>query len=271
MATALVRATVEKILVVYNGDPNDAAMRDKLEALEKKIAETEKKVAALQAEVDGGNTAKKGALTQAKRRLARQKKKRQAKEPDKDNALVATLRYPRSGSSSVLATRAFDLESKKEKVLEGGFLDTGLLKEVIQGETGLTVHITDRDKRNRVWVFIRKVLGAIFGSLIGADIGKISEVVVASTATEVAGSLQSAVVGSDQDRIETVAQSKEVRIKIGRGGIEVENPSDDIRFEGGLLTLKLTAPNDLSIGDDEEIAKGDPNGHVVLRLTQEAP
>lgn len=283
MANGLLRATIVSVGVEYNGDPNDADIREDLARIDRDIEDAEAKVSQLQQAADAGDASKKGPLTKARTKLAELQQERKKKEPEKDNTIVASLHYPRSGTSAVLAAKPADLPSGRYLNLSGtpGFLDSGLLKEVVHGETIFSISITDRDKKSPFWVFIRKVLGAIFSTVTKGAIGGISEVVVSSTASEVAGGIKGALVGTDKDRVETVAKSKEVKIGIGAQGVDILNQGPGISYQNGVLTLDLVTPKEFSLGNEvkneggevkvveKKIAKGTPNGRISLRLSLE--
>jgi hypothetical protein len=56
---------------------------------------------------------------------------------EKNNAIVATLKYPRSGAPSVVSSFPVNLKSGVEISFTGDFFERGLFKEEVQGETEL--------------------------------------------------------------------------------------------------------------------------------------
>jgi hypothetical protein len=66
---------------------------------------------------------------------------------DKRNALMASLKYPRSGAPSVTSGQHFDLTNNVPlKPDQTDFFQCGIFKEEVQDETILQVKLTDTDE-----------------------------------------------------------------------------------------------------------------------------
>ncbi len=278
MGNALIRASVAGLEVLFNGDRGDDQLRLEIEAKKKRLGKKIKRVQGkLEEARKKGDDEKESRL---ERRLQELGSKLKTLTPPKDNALAATLTYPRSGSSQVVSVRTFDLESGKAAKLPDtdDFLKSGLFKELVQGETTLQLAVTDKDSRNRFLLFFRTVAASVFGELADDVIDGISEVVVSSTADELSSLVSDKIEGSSDTEKETVvAKSSKVELRIGAAGeLTVSNADGKkIRFEDGLLTLALKAPKRLKTKDGSEgqqaefLEKGAANGSVVLKLCAE--
>lgn len=93
------------------------------------------------------------------------------KKAQKNNAIVATMVYPRSGAPNVISTKMVNLQNNKVKSFDlEDFWDSGLFKEEVDGETKLRIQVTDRDKISK----FDKVFTTIFSALMGAGLGAVT-------------------------------------------------------------------------------------------------
>ena len=284
MANALIRCHVLETALRFNGDAKDPKLRQEIRKVEEDIRLLEDKRAAL---VQGGASLEGKEVKKLRNRLINRHKKLAELKPEKDNTIVAALSYPRSGTSQLVSTRPADIPGNNEPVGMGDpddFLASGLFKEEVQGEAILQVRVADRDRRSRFSIFLRRALSAIFSAVTKDAIGDISEVVLSTTAGELSKDIAKAVTGSsDKERVEQVAASKKVKLRIrgGAGGptVEVDGGDDDITYENGELTLTLRAPKDLITAEKvtsknkksvTTMEKGEENGKIKLRLVAEA-
>lgn len=295
MTNCLLRANLEKVEVIFNGDPQETRQRDEFE---KEQEQRGKRVEVLRSRLQGlGSAGNEKKAARLRRRIEKLQAHEEAPRPEIDNALVATLDYPRSGTSKISCFRALRLAPgvpAPDLGDPGEFLDSGLFKEEVQGETVLRIRITDMDRKNPTLQFLRKLLRGAFSAVTGDFLRGISNVVVSGAAAEVRGYLVRGVAGSsDMEETVTVAESEEVRIKIGPGPtVEVLNAGTDedadVRFKDGKLYLKLESPRDFTttryrhpakrgrggggpeVVDELILGEGEPNGEVVLRLKAEA-
>jgi len=266
MGNALVRASLKSLWVVFNGDSEDKLPKQvgKLDRLEGRLDKLERKL---------GSTATAQAIAEIETLRAQVDKLR---ANALDNAIVCKLSYPRSGSSTVESMRQVRLPSGKQNgkppILNETpvFLDHGLFKEEIQGEALLQVAVTDTDNKNRFVQFLRRVLSTAFSSLTKGLISDISGVVANSAATVLSGDLAGKLGGSGKKRVLLVAASEKVRLHVdAEGKLSVGNPSPDVRFEDGVLKLRLKAPQYLQISANKYLKRGGQNGEVEIVLTSE--
>jgi hypothetical protein len=266
MGNALVRASLKSLWVVFNGDSEDKLPKQvgKLDKLEGELDKLERELA---------SKATAQAITDIEALRARVDKVR---ANALDNAIVCKLSYPRSGSSSVESMRQVRLPSGrpngKPPILNETpvFLDHGLFKEEIQGEALLQVAVTDTDTKNPFVQFLRRVLSTAFSSLTRGLVSDISGVVANSAATVLSGEIAGKLSGSDKKRVLLVAVSEKVRLNVdAEGRLGVGNPSPDVRFEDGVLKLRLKVPQYLQITTNKYLKRGGQNGEVEIALTSE--
>lgn len=264
MENTLIRARLRKVWVEDNGDkdiPDPPKPKDK-KALEDEIKELRRKL--LQSTTPFKRSRRLRELAQANEALM---------SLAADNTVQATLEYPRSGESKVVAFRTLALgdgETEGKEFEEGNpaFFDSILFKEEVQGETRLQIEIQDKDPKNPVLRFLRGLAVTLFGNLAKGLLEGISHVVPASAGAQVSESVKSAIKPEKGDeKVHVIAQSERVNIQVVDGGsLKVTNaaPGSDIQYEAGVLTLQLKTPR--KVGD---LAKGQPNGKVVLFLATE--
>ena len=264
MATALVRGKIKKIWVVDSGDKNITTSRT-VEQIEKDIEERELE-----------KTTKANPRGRKWRRLQRElfELYEELGAYEKDNVLIATFDYPRSGESKLTAIRPLALQSGQHNAktcntagnTADAFLTAGLFKEEVQGETQLQISITDKDPKNPFFTLLRSLITRVFGLVTSTPIGDIANVLVKSAAQEVSENFEASIKPKDaKSRVHIIAESKKVKIAITANGINVLNANESgIVFTNGTLTLDLKAPQQFGkIGSDKA------NGQVVLELTSE--
>jgi len=278
MNRTLLRVSLEKVKVDFNGDLDDKETRRKIR---KKVNSKENKIKDSIAAIEEAIKVDDQPRIEAEQREIKQLQSAIKKlVPEKDNTIIASLVYPRSGESSIDALKPIDLESGETVTPEdpGDFLNSGLLKEEIQGETVLQIKITDRDRKSRIWTYVRKVLSGIFSGFAGKVIDNISDVVISSSAGVIASDLEERIKQSDREEISAIAISEMVKMRIDKSGdIEVLNTDDKIEYSSGVLTLQLRTPTELIIGKEKNegqvrITKREadrPIGEISLRLVSE--
>src|SRR6476661_8109745 len=88
----------------------------------------------------------------------------------KNNAVIGSLLYPRSGAPEALSVIQLDLknnESPETLKPSDFFSDSGLFKEEVQDETILKIKVTNRDSRSRFAQIFGRVLGGLLGVATG--------------------------------------------------------------------------------------------------------
>lgn len=172
------------------------------------------------------------------------------KVPAAQNAINALLVYPTPGKPEAFATTGLipGIEDDKHVRFNPPLL---LLKEVVQGPTDLHVVVTDRDDRNSLVSFLRRVAGAAIG---GAGVQMSSEMpgILRAAFREAAASGQLAIGGAKEDKLEVIAV----------GTLAVRD-SEKVR---GNVTIDLVAPRELRRVGKPLIKRGAPNGIIDLDL-----
>lgn len=172
------------------------------------------------------------------------------KVPMAQNAVNALLVYPTPGQAEVFATTGLvpGIEDDKHVRFNPPLL---LLKEVVQGPTDLQVVVTDRDDRNKLVSFLRRLGGAVVGAA-GVQIGGEVPGVLRAAFREAAASGQLAIGGAQEDRIEVIAV----------GSLPVR---DKEKVKGN-VTIDLVAPRELKRSDKPAIRRNAPNGSIDLEF-----
>lgn len=258
MAKVLLRGKIHKIWVRDNGDEDVEVTRTK-EDLEEEIKRLEKAKIQLNRETDAWRN-----INQQLRTLGDQ-----LDSLAEDNVLVATFDYPRSGSSTVTAVRPLRLQDGEERAIEWpvdeDFLTSGLFKEEVQGETQLTIHITDKDPKNPFLIFLRRLLYRVLGTITGGAFDDISNVLVKSVGEEVSEEVKNAVKPGGKDKVHVVAKSAKVKIRIeADGSLKLADLPKGVTYEDRILRLSLTAPKKVG-----KIKANTNNGEVALVLWSE--
>ena len=176
------------------------------------------------------------------------------KVPEAQNSLNALLIYPTPGQAEVFATTGLipGVEDGKLTRFTPGMI---LLKEVVQGPTDLQVVITDRDDRNSLVSFLRRLAGTVSGSA-GAILSSELPGVLRTAFREAAASGQLAIGGSKEDKLEVVAA----------GSLALR----DAEKVKGPVTIDLFAPRELRRVGKPNIKKGGPNGSLDLEILWDA-
>ena len=176
------------------------------------------------------------------------------KVPEAQNSLNALLIYPTPGQAEVFATTGLipGVEDGKLTRFTPGMI---LLKEVVQGPTDLQVVITDRDDRNSLVSFLRRLAGTVSGSA-GAILSSELPGVLRTAFREAVASGQLAIGGSKEDKLEVVAA----------GSLALR----DAEKVKGPVTIDLFAPRELRRIGKPNIKKGGPNGSLDLEILWDA-
>ena len=176
------------------------------------------------------------------------------KVPEAQNSLNALLVYPTPGQAEVFATTGLiaGVEDGKLTRFTPGMI---LFKEVVQGPTDLQVVITDRDDRNSLVSFLRRLAGTVGGSA-GALLSSELPGVLRAAFREAVASGQMAIGGSKEDKLEVVAT----------GAL----PLRDAEKVKGNVTIDLFAPRELRRVGKPNITKGAPNGTLDLEILWDA-
>jgi hypothetical protein len=176
------------------------------------------------------------------------------KVPEAQNSLNALLLYPTPGQAEVFATTGLipGIEDGKLTRFSPGMI---LFKEVVQGPTDLQIVITDRDDRNGLVSFLRRVAGTVSGSA-GAILSSELPGVLRAAFREAVASGQMAIGGSKEDKLEVIAT----------GNL----PLRDAEKVKGNVTIDLFAPRELKRVGKPVIKKGAPNGTLDLEILWDA-
>jgi len=140
---------------------------------------------------------------------------------EKNNAIVASLRYPRSGAPAVVSSLAADLESGVLAQFDlGDFWKSGLFKEEMDSETVLTIQVLDRDATSKVAKVIASLSGTILTAGLGAIVGGISNAIVGAVAALPVDAL-GATFKLDKEAITVLGEAKR-ELKAGEIPDEIE-------------------------------------------------
>ncbi len=177
------------------------------------------------------------------------------KQPEAQNALLALLNYPVPGRAEVMATTGLldGLTDNKTLQFHPPRL---LLKEYVHGPTDILFTITDRDDRNRVVSFFRRLGSAIVGSAGEAAMHLVPGLLRAA--------FQEAVVSGKL----TVSDKVDEKIEVVAVGIL---PIPDPDAIAGTVTVDLTAPRELKRRSKPPIKPGGSNGQLDLRVEVREP
>ncbi len=170
------------------------------------------------------------------------------KVPAAQNAINALLVYPTPGQPEAFATTGLipGIEDDKHVRFNPPLL---LLKEVIQGPTDLHVVVTDRDDRNSLVSFLRRVASAAIGGA-GVQLSSDMPGILRAAFREAAASGQLAIGGAKEDKLEVIAV----------GTLPVRD-ADKVK---GNVTVDLVAPRELKRVGKPNIGRGAPNGSIDL-------
>jgi len=175
------------------------------------------------------------------------------KVPEAQNSLNALLLYPVPGTPEVFATTGLiGLEDGKLTRFSPSLI---LFKEAVQGPTDIQFVVTDRDDRNGLVMFLRRMTGTVAGSA-GAMLSSEMPGVLRVAFREAVASGQFAIGGSKEDKLETVATG-------------TLNLRDAEKVKGN-ITIDLLAPRDLKRVGKPVIKKNAHNGSLDLEILWDA-
>jgi hypothetical protein len=176
------------------------------------------------------------------------------KVPEAQNSLNALLLYPVPGTPEVFATTGLipGVEDGKLSRFSPPML---LFKEVVQGPTDIQFALTDRDDKNALVSFLRRLAGTVSGSA-GALLANQLPGVLRAAFREAAASGQMAIGGAKEDKLEVVATG-------------VLNLRDAEKVKGN-VTIDLFAPRELKRVGKPVIKKTSPNGSLDLEILWDA-
>jgi hypothetical protein len=172
------------------------------------------------------------------------------KVAEAQNSINALLIWPTPGQAETFATTGLIPGIQDGKLLRFS-PPLLLMKEVVQGPTDLQIVVTDRDDRNALVTFLRRMGGTVTGSA-GAVLSSEMPGVLRAAFREAVASGQMAIGGQREDKLETVAV----------GSL----PLRDFEKTAGILTVDLTAPRELKRSDKPPLIRGAPNGSVELEI-----
>lgn len=176
------------------------------------------------------------------------------KVPEAQNSLNALLIYPTPGQPEVFATTGLiaGMEDGKLTRFTPGLI---LFKEAVQGPTDLLIAVTDRDDRNSLVSFLRRMAGSVTGSAGGMLSNELPGILRAAFREAVASG-QMAIGGAKEDKLEVVAT-----------GVLALRDAEKIK---GSVTIDLFAPRELRRVGKPNIKKGAPNGTLDLEILWDA-
>jgi hypothetical protein len=172
------------------------------------------------------------------------------KVPAAQNTVNALLLYPTPGQPEVFATTGLvpGIEDDKHVRFNPPLI---LLKESVQGPTDLQIVVTDRDDRNGLVTFLRRVAGTVFSSA-GVQLAGQMPGILRAAFREAAASGQLAIGGSKEDKLEVIAV----------GTLPVRDPE---KVKGN-VTVDLVAPRELKRTSKPAIPRNAPNGSIDLEI-----
>ena len=176
------------------------------------------------------------------------------KVPAAQNTINGLLVYPLPGQAEVFATTGLvaGIEDDKHVRFNPPML---FLKELVQGPTDLQVVVTDRDDRNGLVSFLRRIAASVTGAA-GQQIGGAMPGLLRAAFKEAAASGQLAIGGAKEDKLEVVAH-----------GTLLMRDAEKVK---GNVTIDLIAPRELRRVSKPTIKKGEPNGSIDLEILWDA-
>jgi hypothetical protein len=198
-------------------------------------------------------------------------------DPDsglKNNALSASLRYPRSGAPQVTSTKQYDLENGKPAVLldpdhPDAFFDPLLFREEVLDRTVLSLKVTDRDAASGFEKLLLGLFSAVLGGGFAAVTSGLSGILGAITGFGI-DNVKNQISGAGNETVTCIGQIDAMPLAM-----------DDIPDGGLIVPLPLTAPVDVikrgfvidpnthqAVEHEFDLLKkGNQNGHVTLQIT----
>lgn len=265
----MIRGLLREVHVLFNGDidaNNDLIERaEDLKAKEKELNDLLKSFGdedATDNEIEAFNR-----LSDAVRDL----------RAGSNNTLMVTLVHP-GEEGNVKAMKSLSIGNGQDWGIRNeseDFFETGLFKKRAVGEFGIQVAITDTDRVNPFWLFLRRVFSGVFSSIVKPAINDIGNVFVSTAAFEFTSDIQGKIKGKPGDKITIVAVSSVAKFVVGdKGALILTNAGEDISFSKGELTLALSIPGLIqtrkgTAGKKVYSKPGSPNGKIVIRMESE--
>lgn len=197
-------------------------------------------------------------------------------DPDKglkNNALSASLRYPRSGAPQIASIKQYDLVNDKPAVLidpdrPDSFFDPLLFREEVIDRTALNLKVTDRDAASGFEKFLLSIFATVLGAGFTAATSGLSGILGAVTGLGI-DNIKSKISGAGDENVTVIGQIEPLQLMM-----------DDLSPTPMRKELPLKVPDDvikpiLVRGADTHfvrqditlLRKGDVNGRVVLLIS----
>ena len=176
------------------------------------------------------------------------------KVPEAQNSLNALLLYPVPGTPEVFATSGL-IAGVEDAKLTRFSPPMILFKEAVQGPTDIQFVVTDRDDKNGLVTFLRRIAGTVGGSA-GAVLSSELPGILRTAFREAVASGQLAIGGSKEDKLEVVAT----------GTLNLR----DAEKVKGPVSIDLFAPRELKRVGKPVIKKNSPNGSLDLEILWDA-
>lgn len=176
------------------------------------------------------------------------------KVPEAQNSLNALLLYPVPGTPEVFATSGL-IAGVEDAKLTRFSPPMILFKEMVQGPTDIQFVVTDRDDRNSLVTFLRRIAGTVGGSA-GAVLSSELPGIMRAAFREAVATGQLAIGGAKEDKLEVVATA-------------VLHLRDAEKVKGN-VTIDLFAPRELKRVGKPVIQKNSPNGSLDLEILWDA-
>lgn len=189
---------------------------------------------------------------------------------EKRNAVMASLKYPRSGAPSVTSGQQFNLvDNVPLKPDQSDFFQCGLFKEEVQDETILQLKLTDTDKASKWEAFFLKLVSGLVGAVLGFATGGLSKFLGAVAGVGV-DQVKTGISGLGGDQVFIIGQTDEIRLEMDTLPTDRNSP---LRMNLALIVpeevrkpfLELDASGN-PIQKEVVLPKGFHNGNIILRL-----
>jgi hypothetical protein len=183
-----------------------------------------------------------------------------------ENVVNVALLWPRPGKAEVLGTtglvRLRDHVRPDDEPDRPAAFDAPVLKEVVEGDVALLVHVLDRDVRGAFARFLRGVAASVIDGAPAA-LGSFGPGLLRLAFTEAAERGSVAVGnGQEDERLDVVAVAARP-VLVDADDLDRLAASGEPRR----LDVPLTAPHDLARPREKgRLAAGRANGHHVLEL-----
>jgi hypothetical protein len=183
-----------------------------------------------------------------------------------ENVVNVALLWPRPGRPEVLGStglvRLTDHAREDDAPDRPAVFDAPVLKEVVEGDVALLVHVLERDERGAFARFLRGVAAAVVDGAPSA-LGPFGPGLVRHAFTEAAERGAVLVAGGKEDEL--------VEVVAVAGRPVVLRSTDLARLAASgapeRVTVALAAPQDLARRREKgRLAPGRPNGHLVLEV-----